>query len=251
MSLFTSHFFLPLAQALPVAESSAESSSAFQQVWEFFSAGGIFMALIVTCSVVAIAVIVFKAVVMRTHLVVPRAAGETLVNSGEYVAAGTTDQFLANLSDSNSPLTRPAMVALGGGHSAQTSARSAAETIAREEVFRLQSGMPVLEVVITIAPLLGLLGTVSGLVSVFSTIGGALEGDADPTLLARGIAMALNTTVAGLAVAVPTVMAHSYFQRKIERLAARIEVILDAGISSYFAALERLEEQHKEDKEDE
>ncbi len=51
--------------------------------------------------------------------------------------------------------------------------------------------------------------------------------------------MALNTTIAGLAVAVPTVVAHTYFSRKIERLAARMEVLLGAAVGSYFGAWER------------
>ena len=89
---------------------------------------------------------------------------------------------------------------------------------------KLENGMGVLEVVITISPLLGLLGTVSGLVSVFATLGDAGDS-ADPTLIAAGIAVALNTTVAGLIVAVIMVMLHSYFTRRLERIAARIEVI--------------------------
>ena len=76
--------------------------------------------------------------------------------------------------------------------------------------------------VITIAPLLGLLGTASGLVVVFANVG----GDADQASIGQGIAMALNTTVAGLAVAVPTVIAHSHFSRKIELMAARLEVLM-------------------------
>ena len=83
-------------------------------------------------------------------------------------------------------------------------------------------GMPVLEVVITIAPLLGLLGTTSGLVLVFANVG---QG-ADPAMVGQGIAMALNTTVAGLVVAVPAVIAHSHFNRKIETMSARLEVLM-------------------------
>ena len=79
-----------------------------------------------------------------------------------------------------------------------------------------------LEVVITIAPLLGLLGTVSGLVSVFSNLGESAEHSA----IAIGIAEALNTTIAGLAIAVPTVVAHSFFMKKIEKMGVRMEILL-------------------------
>lgn len=240
ISLSTSSFTPHLAQ---VAAAAPDESTALSQAWEFFAAGGVFMALIVVCSVVAIAVIVFKLLVIRTSLVIPPGMDEMLASAGDYVAEGDTGQLVANLSDCSSPLTRPAVAVFTGAYATEDAARSAAESVAREEVVRLQAGMPVLEVIITIAPLLGLLGTVSGLVSVFSTIGGAVVGEADPVLLARGIAMALNTTVAGLAVAVPTVVAHTYFSRKIERLAARMEVLLGAGISSYFEALQRVRQE--------
>lgn len=241
MSLFTKAFPPHLAQVAAQAEDVvAKKSAALSQVWEFFAAGGIFMVFIVACSVVAIAVIVFKLLVLRTHRVIPRGMDDMLTSSGQYVAGGDTEQLLANLNACSSPLTRPAVAVFAGACSTEAAARSTAESVAREEVVRLQAGIPVLEVIITIAPLLGLLGTVSGLVNVFSTIGGAVVGEADPVLLARGIAMALNTTVAGLAVAVPTVVAHTYFSRKIERLAARMEVLLVAGIGSYFGAHERL-----------
>ncbi len=92
----------------------------------------------------------------------------------------------------------------------------------------MHSGMPILEVVITIAPLLGLLGTTSGLVLVFANVG---QG-ADPAKVGQGIAMALNTTVAGLVVAVPTVIAHSHFNRKIETMAARLEVIMGKVVAT-------------------
>jgi len=231
--------FLAQLEADAVVSPTEDGVSALSLVIDFFSAGGIFMPLILLCSIIAIAVIAYKAIVMRTARVLPPGVDGILASADQYVAAGDTDQFFANLNAYDSPLTRPAAHALGGGFVTEDAATSAAESMAREEVVRLHTGMPVLEVVITIAPLLGLLGTVSGLVSVFGTLGGSQIGDADPALLARGIAMALNTTIAGLAVAVPTVVAHTYFSRKIEKMAARMEVVLGSGISSYFGEVHR------------
>jgi biopolymer transport protein ExbB len=99
----------------------------------------------------------------------------------------------------------------------------AVEASAREEILRLQLGLPMLEVVITVAPMLGLLGTASGLVVVFDDFGVS----SDPASITRGIARALNTTIVGLAIALPCVVAHSYFDRRIERFIARLEVLLD------------------------
>ena len=101
-------------------------------------------------------------------------------------------------------------------------ASEAVQSNAREEILRMQVGIAMLEVVITIAPLLGLLGTASGLVVVF----GGLGETADHVAIARGIGRALNTTIVGLAIALPCVIAHSYFSRRIERLSARMEVLM-------------------------
>jgi biopolymer transport protein ExbB len=104
--------------------------------------------------------------------------------------------------------------------------RIGVEAVAREEVGKLQSGLAILEVIITIAPLIGLLGTLSGLIAVFGGLGAssALQGP-DPQVIAAGISEALFTTVGGLVVAVPVVIAHSWLNRHIERLASRLEVL--------------------------
>jgi len=82
--------------------------------------------------------------------------------------------------------------------------------------------MTALDVVITVAPLLGLLGTASGLVQVF----GGLGDNANHTAIALGIGEALNTTIVGLAISVPAVVAQGWFQRRIDTMAARLEVLL-------------------------
>jgi biopolymer transport protein ExbB len=79
-----------------------------------------------------------------------------------------------------------------------------------------------LEIATGVAPLLGLLGTVSGLIGIFQSIGTesiATQG----ILIARGIAEALNTTVAGLVIAIPSLIAHSYYTKKIEAMSAEME----------------------------
>jgi biopolymer transport protein ExbB/TolQ len=97
----------------------------------------------------------------------------------------------------------------------------AVQVRARHEVVGLESGLSVLEVTTGVAPLLGLLGTLSGLVSVFANLGEG--GTGDPIAVARGISEALNTTIVGLAVAAPSLVAHNYFQRKLETMAVGME----------------------------
>ncbi len=204
-------------------------SSVNQQVWEFLLSGGTFMFFIVVCSLVSAAIVIHRAMSLRREGVMPR----RLMKMLEDAEPGHVDaRALCDLStESDSPLGDIVVAALGNngqstGNNDVDEASRAAETVAREEVLRLQTGLSVLEDVITIAPLLGLLGTVSGLVGVFAELGSSGGEDADPAVLASGIARALNTTIAGLAVAVPTVVARSYFTKKIETMAARMEVLV-------------------------
>lgn len=93
----------------------------------------------------------------------------------------------------------------------------------QQEIYRLERGLPMLDAIISIAPLLGLLGTITGIMKSFNILG-ALEGIAEPALLSVGIAEALITTAAGLIVAIPTVVLHYFISTRIERLVADMDV---------------------------
>jgi biopolymer transport protein ExbB len=101
----------------------------------------------------------------------------------------------------------------------------ALQTHARHEVVRLERGLVVLEVIVGIAPLLGLVGTIAGMMSVFGDIGQA--NTVEPGKLARGIAVILNATLMGLLIAIPSLVFYSYFNRKVEFLAAEMETMCD------------------------
>jgi biopolymer transport protein ExbB len=124
--------------------------------------------------------------------------------------------------ESNSPLGRIITVCLQHLNWPRQENVEAVQVRARHEVVRMESGMAMLEMTTGVAPLLGLLGTLSGLVGVFANLGGG-AGGGDPVAVARGIAEALNTTIVGLAVAAPSLIAHNYFQRKIETMAVGME----------------------------
>lgn len=101
----------------------------------------------------------------------------------------------------------------------------AIETRARHEVMRLERGLVVLEIIVGIAPLMGLVGTLHGLISLFATLGGA--GISDNSALAKGISIALNTTLMGLIVAIPSLIAWSYYVKKVETLAVEMESVCE------------------------
>jgi len=207
------------AQAAP-----ADRASINERLWDFLLSGGVFMAFIAACSLVAVAVGIHRALTLRWRSIIPVLMEKELARCEQYFLQGKTRQLHAYLKRSACPVGRIGAVALSAEYGNAEEASRAVEATAKEEMVKLEHGMGVLEVVITIAPLLGLLGTVSGLVSVFATLG--MEGDvSDPSAIAAGIATALNTTIAGLVVAVITVIMHSFFTRRLESTAARLEVI--------------------------
>ena len=105
---------------------------------------------------------------------------------------------------------------------------------ARLEVNSMERGLFLLEVVISGAPLVGLLGTVTGLVKVFSQIP-AGGGVGDTAIFSEGIAMALLTTIVGLAIAIPTLFLHSYLVRLVDKRASSIGWLTERLIDAVFS----------------
>lgn len=198
-------------------------------VWHFFTSGGIFMFFIILCSLLSVGIIIFKALDLRRESVMPGNLVDVL--SHPEVGAAHLRQSMA---EGDSTLARIARSLLASRPANRDDASQTVEAAAREEVLALERGIPLLEVVITIAPLLGLLGTVSGLVGVFGVLGTSSGETPDPRQLAPGISEALYTTIAGLAVAIYTVVAHSYFTRRVERFAVRMEVIMSQTLATLY-----------------
>lgn len=211
-----------------------------QKVWDFLIAGGVFMAFIAVCSFIALTVAIHRLISLRRKVVLPEKLTDHLDVAERYLFRGSADELREKLAASDTPLGRIGRLALSPDHETREEAAAAVEVTAREEVVKLQTGLAALEVVITIAPMLGLLGTVTGLVGVFAELGTEAEVT-DPTAIAAGIALALNTTIGGLVVAVLTVIAHSYLNKRIEAMAARLEVIMGRLLNTYFRNRDRAE----------
>jgi biopolymer transport protein ExbB len=106
------------------------------------------------------------------------------------------------------------------------------ETAARLEVSRLERGLVVLEITVGIAPLLGLVGTIYGLIRLFGELGGS--GLGDNAKLANGIALALNATLLGLVTAIPSLVAWSYYNKKIETMATEMASLCDGFLLQLY-----------------
>lgn len=191
-------------------------------MWEFLLAGGPFMLLLVLTSLVSVTFIVERGLALRRQKVVP-ASLETLLAE----CRGREDLPLLQSACEQEPSTLSRLVAGAVAHLAwpKNDNANALQTRARQEIVALERGLVVLEVVVGVAPLLGLLGTIHGLMTLFSDLGQA--GVADNAVLARGIAIALNTTMMGLLIAIPSLIAWSYFTKKVETFAVELENLLD------------------------
>jgi biopolymer transport protein ExbB len=97
----------------------------------------------------------------------------------------------------------------------------AAQAVARQASGRMERGLTSLALIAELGPLLGLLGTVSGMVRLFADV--ATHGLAEPAMISKGISEALHATFAGLAVAVPALIAYMYLRRRIDNLALELE----------------------------
>lgn len=207
---------------IPSFLATASETTSLAQIWKFFADGGFFMILLAACSLVAVAVILFKLLSLRRETVVPSALAAKVDGFEDRMKQANGDAVLREFEAGRSTLARLCAVAAKNRGKSQAEITEAVQAAAREEIVHLHAGMTALDVVITVAPLLGLLGTASGLVVVF----GGLGDGANHTAIALGIGRALNTTIVGLAISVPAVVAQGWFQRRIDTMAARLEVLL-------------------------
>jgi biopolymer transport protein ExbB len=201
-----------------------------QTMVSFFTRGGLFMWPLLACSIVTVTTIVLSILTLREKKVLPLVIESEI----ERLAPGGSAERLTRLvNDDNSSLARITRVALQHTRWPRSENIEFAQTRARAELVRLERGLIILEVVTGIAPLIGLIGTVSGLVQVFSGLG-LSTGASDTKAVALGISMALNCTIFGLSIAVPSLIAFSYFSKKVEILSVQMESIVSDLIAKCY-----------------
>jgi biopolymer transport protein ExbB len=211
--------------------------AAVSDVIEFFVQGGFFMALLLICSLISVAVMVLRALALRRDFVMPPDI-EREINSLKPEDTEGSARLARRLRNDPSPLGRIILTGVQHLSWPKSENMEAVQTRARHEIVRLESGLATLEVIVGIAPLLGLLGAVAGLKKVFGALG--KSGSPDAPILASGISEALSTTIVGLAIAIPSLIAYSYFSKKIEIMAAEMEsLVADLLAKCYFQRARR------------
>ena len=201
------------------------SLASLTTTWNFLLEGGFFMLLLGLCSITAVTVIVLKLLTLKRDRILPVGLEQEVELFEMALEAGEVTSLEQSFMEGGNTLARLCGIAVSHSDRTQAEAKETVQASAREEIVRMNSGLAILEVITTIAPLLGLLGTASGLVEVFGDL-------SSKETIQSGIATALSTTVVGIAIAVPAVIAHSFFSRRIETYAARLEVLLSRVISA-------------------
>jgi biopolymer transport protein ExbB len=235
MSSFTD-LLLPATQLLAAAENIAPSG--IQLVWDFLATGGFVMGLLVICSMAAITAAILAWLQLRAHVIMPNAVVSQLRSIPNYALKGDIRPLQDFLERDGSMLSRLGSMAISGAFTSKQECHAACEIKAREEIHNLEGGIPLLEVMVTVAPLLGLLGTTVGLVGMFSAFGTGGDGGPDTAAIAHEIGVALRCTIAGLFVAVPSVLLHTYFVRRLDALAVRVESIMQETIQHFYQHFE-------------
>lgn len=198
-------------------------ASSFSNALVFLENGGPSIWAIAGLAVITVALILWKT--YRLALIGAWSGGRRVRKAVTLWTDGKEQDAIALLTKRKTiraVLTRSAMEARLDGSLDDTSAQSETQRVAREHLARAQSGLRPLELISTIAPLLGLLGTVLGMIAAFKALQDA-GSRADPADLAGGIWEALLTTAAGMAVAIPASASLTWFESIIARLRLEME----------------------------
>ncbi len=183
---------------------------------EALYAGGLLMLPILGCSVVALAIILERLWTLRTRRIAPRGLGQQVC---ELISQGQVNVYWL---ESHSPLGGVLAAGLRNARLGNEQVRARIQESAVAVIHDIERFLSPLGTIAAITPLLGLLGTVVGMIDVFAVIVDA--GSAERAQeLAGGISQALVTTAAGLTVAIPALMFHRYFQRRVEDITVTME----------------------------
>ena len=189
-----------------------------EETWLMLQRGGIIIVWLLLCSVIAVTVIIEKFITLRKKkILIPE-----IISVIENLKSKADIELALSICEKNKGVFSN-IVQIGLRHTNLTKEemREMFQDQGRQEVRSLQRGLGILETIAAIAPLLGLLGTVLGMIKVFDVI--SQQGLGQTAALSGGISEALITTVVGLSIGIPTLVFYNYFTDKAENLILDIE----------------------------
>ena len=185
---------------------------------EIVQAGGWLMLPIIACSMVAAAIIMERLWTLQQKRVLPK---DLTVQAWHWVKADRLDSERVQMLHQSSPLGQVLAAGLANRDAGREIAKEGIEDTGRHVVHEMERYLNPLGTIAVISPLLGLLGTVIGMVKVFAAI--TAHGVGDPGVLAGGISEALITTAAGLTVAIPSLIGYRYLRGRVDALVVRMD----------------------------
>ena len=187
-------------------------------MWELFKAGGWVMWPILGCAVLAVGIILERFWTLRRGSAIPPSLGQEV---RDWAASNRLDPAHLEALKQNSPLGELLAAALEVRHRPREQIKERVEDIGRHIAHELERFLNTLGTIAGVAPLLGLLGTVFGMIRMF--LGILKSGVGDASRLAGGIGEALVTTAAGLCVAIPALMFYRYFRGRVAEYVIDVE----------------------------
>jgi biopolymer transport protein ExbB len=190
------------------------------------------------CSIISLAIIIERIFSLRPNVVVTPAIARAIHD----LSYGGKTTLLEQLSvEEETPLARLVRACLMYASWPKDENADAVQAYARREIVRLERGLVFLEVLTGLGPLLGLMGTILGLIRIFGAAGTTTDLSMQGTAIAAGIAEAMYCTVAGLFVAIPALIAHSLFSRHIEALTIDLETLCSELLGKIYTQSEAAE----------
>lgn len=219
---------VPAGAEAPKADAQPPSMS----MLELFERGGWFMIPIALASLVGLALVIERLISLRKDKIIPPRLLDQLKDAYK---PGQEDRSVGlNYCHANaSPLARVLAAGIGKMHRDEQTVEQAIEDAGANEIAKLKRNLRGLFAVGSVAPLLGLLGTVSGMIKAFQVA--SVKGLGKATLLAQGIYEALVTTYAGLLVAIPVLVFYYYFLGKIDRIVSEMNDVSIEFVEHYMA----------------
>ena len=185
---------------------------------ELIKAGGLLMWPILLCSIISLAIIAERFWSLQRKRISP---AHLVAQVWHWEKNGHLDSKRISDLRKSSPLGRILAAGLVNRNHSRDVMKESIEEVGRHVAHELERFLNTLGTIASISPLLGLLGTVIGMIKVFAVI--TAQGVGDPSVLAEGISEALLTTAAGLSVAIPTLMFHRYFSGVVDELIVTME----------------------------
>ncbi|MDA7584112.1 MotA/TolQ/ExbB proton channel family protein [Luminiphilus sp.] len=189
-------------------------------MFDLLAAGGWVMPVIVLCSVIALGIFIERSVALNPDRIAPP---HLLANVWKQLKAGELDAQRLKALRHGSPLGAILAAGLANRSQGRDVMKESIQEAAGHVVHDLERYLNTLGTVAAVAPLLGLLGTVVGMIRVFTEI--TVQGTGNANALAGGISEALITTAAGLVVAIPALVMHRYFTGKIDTIVVGLEQV--------------------------